>query len=506
MPKSTLRKRSGHRRFHGLERLETRHLLAGHLVAHWNANDLNDSFEDGETVDSWLDQVSGITATAFGEPSLGKDAIFGRSVLRFDPAGGDDSFRVAADENPLSGAGDFTVSVVFATDQPLNNNGDEWFQGMGLVDTTVFNGLTPSWGLSLNQHGQVLAGLGGPAVTLNSTTGDFNDGLAHAAIYRRMGDSIDLYVDGGPGDRMDGLTTSDRGSFAMRIGAVGRGGDALDGNLADIRLYDGALTDQEIQELFDQLADKYISPVYDPAIGVADEYLVDAETGISIDAALGVLANDINIDDLLLSATIAQDVSDGTLDLKSDGAFSYDPEGFTGTATFQYLLNDSVADQNTVTVTLLVDTVPNAADDSYVTQEESILVIADQDSVLINDFDAEGDSFTARLVEATSHGTVELASDGTFTYQPNKDFFGADSFTYSINDGDQISAPATVSINVEPVNDAPVAVQDGYYLAPSESLNIGNPRGVLQNDFDVDSAHADSEPCGIAESWRAYFP
>ena len=54
-----------------------------------------------------------------------------------------------------------------------------------------------------------------------------------------------------------------------------------------------------------------------------------------------------------------------------------------------------------------------------------------------------------------THGALTLNSDGSFTYTPDQDFFGSDSFTYHANDGSSNSNIATVTITVNPVNDAP---------------------------------------------------
>jgi len=61
------------------------------------------------------------------------------------------------------------------------------------------------------------------------------------------------------------------------------------------------------------------------------------------------------------------------------------------------------------------------------------------------------------LVAGPSHGTVSLKPGGSFTYTPAADYSGVDSFTYRASDGTATSDPATVSITVNPVNDAPVA-------------------------------------------------
>ncbi len=74
---------------------------------------------------------------------------------------------------------------------------------------------------------------------------------------------------------------------------------------------------------------------------------------------------------------------------------------------------------------------------------------------------------------------------GPFTYTPNSNFNGTDSFTYRAYDGPDYSDPATVTITVNPVNDAPVAVADSYSVEENDTLTVA-ASGVLGNDTDVD--------------------
>ena len=71
----------------------------------------------------------------------------------------------------------------------------------------------------------------------------------------------------------------------------------------------------------------------------------------------GVLTNDSDVDGDSLTAVLVSDVSDGTLSLVSDGAFTYTPNnGFEGMDSFTYKANDGSEDSNTVTVT--IDVIP----------------------------------------------------------------------------------------------------------------------------------------------------
>jgi VCBS repeat-containing protein len=125
-----------------------------------------------------------------------------------------------------------------------------------------------------------------------------------------------------------------------------------------------------------------------------------------------------------------------------------------------------------------------AADDAFTLEEDGSLSI-EPSGVLANDTDADGHSLAAVLATGPSHGTLTLTADGSFSYSPDADFNGDDSFTYVANDGFDDSSAATVSLTVTPVNDATVAADDAYATAEDTPLTVAAP-GVLTNDMDVD--------------------
>ena len=100
--------------------------------------------------------------------------------------------------------------------------------------------------------------------------------------------------------------------------------------------------------------------------------------------------------------------------------------------------------------------VPIATNDAFGATEDTPLVVA-VPGVLANDTTAAATSLTATLVINATHGTVSLSPDGAFLYTPVADYNGPDSFSYTANNGTSDSNVATVSIDVETVNDPPVA-------------------------------------------------
>jgi hypothetical protein len=128
-----------------------------------------------------------------------------------------------------------------------------------------------------------------------------------------------------------------------------------------------------------------------------------------------------------------------------------------------------------------------AAADAYAVDEDGVL---EGVSVLATDSDlhegAPGEGNTplaAQLAGSVSHGTLDLRPDGSFTYTPAPDWNGTDFFTYSAMDSEgATSAPATVTITVIPVNDAPTPVDDQAETDMGTAVVVA----VRANDVDAD--------------------
>jgi VCBS repeat-containing protein len=97
---------------------------------------------------------------------------------------------------------------------------------------------------------------------------------------------------------------------------------------------------------------------------------------------------------------------------------------------------------------------PVANNDTYSTNEDTPLTVPEL-GVLENDSDPDHNPLSAVLVSGPSDGTLTLNPDGSFTYTPVTNDNGPDSFTYQASDGTAQSNLATVTITVNPVNDAP---------------------------------------------------
>lgn len=124
---------------------------------------------------------------------------------------------------------------------------------------------------------------------------------------------------------------------------------------------------------------------------------------------------------------------------------------------------------------------PVARADSMSTIEENPIGIG----VLLNDSDVDGVINPGSIVitQAPMHGTAAITVDGFINYTPDEDFSGRDTLIYTVRDDQAAeSNSAIVSIDVAPINDDPVAVNDMVTVAGSSPTVID----VLRNDLDVD--------------------
>ena len=225
-----------------------------------------------------------------------------------------------------------------------------------------------------------------------------------------------------------------------------------------------------------------VTPVNDAPVAVDDVVTTPEDTAVTG----SVLANDTDVDaGTTLTASLVASPTHGTVTLSPTGVFTYTPAAnVNGPDSFTYKANDGIVDSNVATVTITVTAVndaPIAVDDGATTPEDTPVTIA----VRANDTDLDGDPLLLIAASGPAHGTAAITPDGTVTYTPAANYSGADTFTYTISDGQGGAATGTVTVAVTAVNDAPVAVADHYSTNEDTAATVAAP-GVLANDTDVD--------------------
>ncbi len=349
-----------------------------------------------------------------------------------------DSFTYKANDGSL----DSNVATVFITVTPVND------APVAVNDT----------------RGPVAEGgtLNGASVLGNDTDAENNSltavlvsGPANASSFVLNADGTFTYVHNG------GETTSDSFTYKANDGLA-------DSNVATVTIT--------------------ITAVNDAPVAVADNGGTVAEGGTLNGAS--VLTNDTDAENNPLTAVLVSGPAHASsFVLNANGTFTYVHDGSETTSdSFTYKANDGSLDSNTVTVSITVTAVndaPVANDDSRGPVAEGGTI--NGSSVLTNDTDAENDSLTAVLVSGPANASsFVLNADGTFTYVHDGSETTSDSFTCKANDGSADSNVATVTITITAVNDAPVAVADGYAVNEGDTLVVPAP-GVLGNDTDSDS-------------------
>ncbi len=203
-------------------------------------------------------------------------------------------------------------------------------------------------------------------------------------------------------------------------------------------------------------------------IAAADAYTVGEDGALEIPAP-GLLGNDSDANGDTLEVTAHTDPAHGDLELQADGSFSYLPaEDFHGADSFTYTVSDTGGLTATATVSITVTPVNDApvADAASVTTAEDTAV-----DIALTGSDVDGDALIFTVVSDPLYGTVS-GNAPNLTYTAAADFNGSDSFAFMINDGTATSAPATVSISVTPVNDAPVASGQSVTIAEDATVAV----------------------------------
>ena len=114
----------------------------------------------------------------------------------------------------------------------------------------------------------------------------------------------------------------------------------------------------------------------------------------------------------------------------------------------------------------------SAVDDTYYMNEDESLSVNSDLGVLRNDIVPASASVSVELVGDVKYGSLIMQVDGAFDYVPDQDYFGVDSFTYRLFDGEDYSNTAAVRIYVASVNDPPVAHDQTVSTMMNTPLNI----------------------------------
>ncbi len=209
----------------------------------------------------------------------------------------------------------------------------------------------------------------------------------------------------------------------------------------------------------DTIINLNIAPVNDAPTTAGLSLTTDEDAPVSGQ----VIAEDIEGDSL--SYTVSGQPANGTVVLDPvTGTFVYTPNAnYNGSDSFVVTISDGNGGTTTSTITVGVTPVndlPVSGDQNLTTLEDT--PIAGQ----ITATDVDGDTLGYTVSGQPANGTVVLnVATGSFTYTPNANYNGSDSFVVTISDGKGGTTTSTITIGVAPVNDVPV----------SSNLNLATP-------------------------------
>jgi hypothetical protein len=221
--------------------------------------------------------------------------------------------------------------------------------------------------------------------------------------------------------------------------------------------------------------------VNDIPVANNDSFTTQEDVAISSTVA----TNDSDADGDVLTYTVLVNPTSGTLVLNSNGSFTYTPGlDVNGVFTATYQVNDGNGGTDTAVMTFIVNGVNDALtalDDSFVMNEDVVLT----GTVATNDSDPDGDVLTYTIVVQPTQGTINMSTNGGFTYAPPANYFGTQIISVQVCDAPSSCEVTTLTITINAVNDAPVANNDSF--SGNEDVTLtGN---VATNDSDIDNTN-----------------
>ena len=229
-----------------------------------------------------------------------------------------------------------------------------------------------------------------------------------------------------------------------------------------------------------------------PTRSVAENARARAAVGMSV-RATDTDSGDVVTYELSGSALFTINSNSGQISVVADGSLDHET---APSHRVTVKASDTTNASDTVTVTIDVTDVnepPDAVADTATAREDGAVTI----DVLANDSDQEDDhsALTLRVTADPRRGRAtvnEPANPGerpTITYTPRADYHGADSFTYEVRDAGSpsLASTATVTVEVDAVNDAPTFKSATTTRSVSESATGGGKVGAPVTATDVDN-------------------
>ncbi len=137
-----------------------------------------------------------------------------------------------------------------------------------------------------------------------------------------------------------------------------------------------------------------------------------------------------------------------------------------GADSFSFVVNDGTVDSSEATVSITVNATPMATAQSITLDEDTT------SKVTLSGTDPDNDGIAYYTITVFPQHGYLTGYTNNWTYIPNQNYHGEDSFSFTVNDGKANSLPATIDLTVTPVNDAPFAYNSNYKLAKNSAVTI----------------------------------
>ncbi|HCE3035762.1 TPA: tandem-95 repeat protein [Vibrio parahaemolyticus] len=482
--------------------------------------DLNDAFKDSDSALNF--SVSGnsnvLVSIENGIATISPTADWnGSETLMFtatDPSGESVSQTVNFTVAPVADIVADKATVVEDTPTIIKVLGNDTFEGDGKVVSLDANNGPANGTVSVNPDGSVTYTpndnyVGKDTFTYIVTSG----GVSESAIVE-----VNVTpVNDAPVAKDDIATTQE--DTAVTIGVLPNDTD-VDGDKLSIE----SVSVPKEQGTVEVVDGKLVFTPAENFNGDAEITYTVTDGALTDQATVKVTVNAVNdtpvVESNIADQTLAEDFAPYTIDLNTafsdvdnvDGELTFSVSGnsniqvaivngiatitptadWNGSETLTFTATDPSGESISQTVNFTVAPVADIVADSVTVVEDTPTII----KVLGNDtFEGDDKVVSLDTNNGPANGTVSINPDGSVTYTPNDNYHGTDSFTYIVTSGG-VSESTTVSVDVTPVNDVPVAKDDIATTQEDTAVTID----VLPNDSDMDGDKLSIQSASVPEA------
>ncbi|MCS0296990.1 tandem-95 repeat protein [Vibrio alginolyticus] len=228
--------------------------------------------------------------------------------------------------------------------------------------------------------------------------------------------------------------------------------------------------------------DVTVTPENDPPVAGSTAYTVHEDNSITISDEQ-LLANSSDIEGDVLIDSVSYSGNDGVLEINGDGTYTFSPnENFSGEVSLDVVVVDEegATDSTTAGITVIeVNDPPIAGPTAYTIDEDQVLTFSES-QVLLNASDVEGDVELVGISYDGPDGIFSVNGDGTCSFAPNENFNGQVQLDVTIRDEDGAEVDTYITVDVLPINDAPVSGNLAYSVDEDNSITLSQEQLLAQ--------------------------